>query len=86
MFLPRGAELVGLWAFDDALQAVQFESSCHRTLESLTLKAFATRQAARDSWLVPRGDGWTECYQVSPDWRREEILEALGYGLVGAVK
>ena len=82
VFEPRGADVLALWQFPNALDALDFESFCHRELEALLPLAFADKTEAKESRLVPGGCGHMECYQLGDEWTATDVLEYLSAHLV----
>ena len=77
IFEPRGAVVLALWQFPTFMGALDFESFCHRQLESFLPPAFADKAEAKTSRLVPGGCGHLECYQLTDEWTATDVLEYL---------
>lgn len=77
IFEPRGAAVLALWQFPDVAGALDFESFCHRELESFLSPAFSDKSEAKASRLVPGGCGHLECYQLTDEWTATDVLDYL---------
>lgn len=74
-FVGKGAELLAVYAFQNALNAMFLENHAHELMSYLGVPAFDEKSQSIP-YLGLSGGGWMECYRLPPA-RLPFLLEAV---------
>lgn len=76
-FVSRGAEVVRLFEFDDAIEALNVEAWLHDQARGLHSFAFDSVDDRARNALGRKAGGYAECYQGSPEDAEGFVLGAM---------